>query len=256
MATPPCPKLAQAARVPAARRGFTLIELLTVIAIIGVLMAILVPTVGMIQVSARKAKSTSNLRSIGQALKFYATDHNNLLPAPIYGASTVPGDHIGSSNPRGGTWLEELIGGNYVDGAFTAEPGSTTIDVTRWDPVLTDPQFLASNSVISDPDVRGYGMNTKPFLADKDATNRDTAYATTRQSLNKLPNLANNVVLGTSNDVSMEPDPDGKFPRNAAGYTNGDPGRYQGIGLFLFLDNSVQPLTEDELAKILSTPNT
>ena len=46
------------------RAGFTLIELLTVIAIIGILAAILIPAVGAVRIKAAQATSASNLKQI------------------------------------------------------------------------------------------------------------------------------------------------------------------------------------------------
>ena len=48
------------------RKGFTLIELLTVIAIIGVLAAVLFPGVQGVMRSAKKNRALNKLRSIGQ----------------------------------------------------------------------------------------------------------------------------------------------------------------------------------------------
>lgn len=61
--------------------GFTLIELLTVIAIIGILAAIIIPTVGNVQTKAQQTADGSNLRQIGQSALIYAQDNKTRLPS-------------------------------------------------------------------------------------------------------------------------------------------------------------------------------
>ena len=63
------------------RNAFTLIELLTVIAIIGILAAILIPTVGAVRKSARQTQSLSNLKQLGSAMLLYVNDNKGSFPA-------------------------------------------------------------------------------------------------------------------------------------------------------------------------------
>jgi prepilin-type N-terminal cleavage/methylation domain-containing protein/prepilin-type processing-associated H-X9-DG protein len=62
------------------RTGFTLIELLTVIAIIGILAALIFPVFARAREAARKASCASNLKQLGAALLMYAQDYDEVLP--------------------------------------------------------------------------------------------------------------------------------------------------------------------------------
>jgi len=71
--------------------GFTLIELLTVIAIIGILAAIIIPTVGSVREKAQRAVDGNNVREILKAAQVYASDNQDRLPDPQALAATFPG---------------------------------------------------------------------------------------------------------------------------------------------------------------------
>ncbi len=67
----------------ARRRGFTMIELLTVVGIIGVLIALLLPAVQSAREAARGAHCRNNLLQLGMALGNYASTHHVLPPGVV-----------------------------------------------------------------------------------------------------------------------------------------------------------------------------
>jgi prepilin-type N-terminal cleavage/methylation domain-containing protein/prepilin-type processing-associated H-X9-DG protein len=75
------------------RCAFTLIELMVAIGIIGILAALILPTLSKSKLSARATGCINNLRQIGLALQLYADENDNRYPtmydAPIGGEGIV-----------------------------------------------------------------------------------------------------------------------------------------------------------------------
>ncbi len=69
------------------QRGFTLIELLVVIVIIAILIAVTMPILAQVNLSAQQAKCISNLRQIGVAMLAYAGENNQRLPETAHTAT-------------------------------------------------------------------------------------------------------------------------------------------------------------------------
>ncbi len=90
------------------KRAFTLIELLTVIAIIGILAAILIPTVSSVRQKARAADCSSRLRQLGIAIRLFADENKGMAP-PWRGKVTDPT----ITGAQGVLWYQALI--SYVN---------------------------------------------------------------------------------------------------------------------------------------------
>jgi prepilin-type N-terminal cleavage/methylation domain-containing protein len=65
------------------RSGFTLIEMLAVIAIVGLLAAILLPALGRTQAKARRIQCLTNLRQTGIGFHSFLHDHSDNFPMQV-----------------------------------------------------------------------------------------------------------------------------------------------------------------------------
>ena len=75
------------------RLGFTVTELIVVVAVIAVIIAIVIPSVGKIRASARTVKCTANQRQIAMACASYAASNSGKLVSP-------------KTDGNGSLWLE------------------------------------------------------------------------------------------------------------------------------------------------------
>ncbi|MDR1281518.1 MAG: prepilin-type N-terminal cleavage/methylation domain-containing protein [Opitutaceae bacterium] len=223
--------------------AFTLIELLTVIAIIGILAAIIIPTVGKVRQTALRAQCASNLRQDGIAILGFALDNNDYLPGGrntglLGGVS--PQFEAGANTYALVTWLAPWLVGN-----LPAETGQKVRVETlvcparhRAKPVVdTQNSYLCNNGASlagtgSGTKVRPFGYSDQkqlPYrLADFAATSRTALLFDLDNAIWKR--------LGATGDAPDDP-------------VHGN------VRNFLFADGHVAAITGDDYAPLVNVKN-
>ncbi len=102
--------------------GFTLIELLIVMALLGVLVAVLLPKYQDLTPEAKIAATQQNLESIRSAVLIYASKNQGAAPFPAHLDSLVSDGYLRRMP------VEKISGSTAVDVQSAANDGSLTSD--------------------------------------------------------------------------------------------------------------------------------
>lgn len=141
--------------------GFTLVELLVVIAVIGILAALLLPALSKAKQRAVRVDCTNNLRQVDMLLTMYADSNNQKLPH-------VTSGHWAWDVPR--DVADKMVEGNVSPLVFFCKGcGFTATDFNaQWN------EFVSSPVATTDYRVVGYAM-TFPGTASVLATNQNAS---------------------------------------------------------------------------------
>lgn len=201
-----------------ASRAFTLIELLTVVAIIGILAAIVLASIGAVRNSARRADSANNIRQLAMAVLMFADEHRGTIP--------------GRLGPDGRSWPLDLI-------PYLGESENAFFSPADHHDTMSDPAVTATKIA----DMPGWQAQKIPSYAwnfQVGGSNR----VTNPMRLNDYFALSRALVLVTCSEGSYSQ----RFGFVDTGSYRPSAERYGGRVLGAFLDGHVEVLRSTDFA--------
>jgi prepilin-type N-terminal cleavage/methylation domain-containing protein/prepilin-type processing-associated H-X9-DG protein len=217
---------------PRSFQGFTLIELLTVIAIIGILAAILFPAIGAAKKAAATATDTNSLRQIGQGIALYVADNKGVMPNQ---SLAIPGTSAVKGQPDRWTFQEA------VDRYFGKGPNFNASSIYNFENRgnMWYSDFAAIYQGFSPP---SSSLMTRPVAYGYNPYVNSSQW----RRLSNVPSPAKIVIVGEINGAvnlamttTVPPDTTGEVQ---TGYRV----NRSGSALYLFCDGHVQKMSGDQ----------
>jgi prepilin-type N-terminal cleavage/methylation domain-containing protein/prepilin-type processing-associated H-X9-DG protein len=169
------------------RNGFTLVELLVVIAVIGVLVALLLPAVQAAREAARRTQCASSLKQNMLAVQMY---HDSLRVLPPSNLPSVGSDQI--------TWFAKI---NYTTKEVRHEEGLIAPYIEQSKAVLKCPSSTQQIELLYNGESGGYGYNMNLGRVDFSNWPAPPTMITTR--LADFPQLSGTIALSDSVRLSL-----------------------------------------------------
>ena len=152
------------------RRGFTLIELLVVVAIIALLIAILLPSLGRARELSNRSYCAANLRGILQSMNVYAADQGDTFPTVTSGA-TAGAYTFASAGNSSNTNADAAINLYYTSGT-----GASSVTACWWILVLKNQvspkQFICKSDPVGAGSPAPISNSSNQFQLDFSASNQ------------------------------------------------------------------------------------
>ncbi len=228
------------------QHAFTLIELLTVIAIIGILAAIIIPTVGRVRAAARMTTDMSNLRQIGQAAAGYVSDNKGAMPNSLNAGGAFQAGEANNTPSASGAGARFPVY-ESLDRYFTKKSGFNNSGQYQWKkrPVWFSASAVPPDGLTSDNSPYGeyIHFSFNPYIW--------TSGGKWRARLSNCPSPSRTVLAAETNDPAGVGDADFD-PATAEPATVGDVAtKYRisqpgGKALYLYADYHVQSLAGNQ----------
>lgn len=233
-------------------RGFTLVELLTVIAIVAILAAILIPVVGNMRYHANAVKGANNLRGIGSAFGLHIAENNGQLPEATITDETWnerhpdPKDHV-----KGDQMWTKLLR-EYL-------PQQSSSPTARENKIFVCPNavYIKNGEILEEKDIARTYTGTEVMYGLDETGNWNKEY---KRSISTIYDTANTVIaldgkaykgsnasLSVMRTKDMQSDQGASTPDATVLVDFRQPDTSMNV---LYVDGHVSPMTFDEFKNL------